>query len=73
VISATAPASPAVGEMWWDSTGGQLYLWYDDGTSQQWVIANNNFPVAPALATVDELTAQVAALTARLAALEARP
>ena len=40
-ISATPPGSPTVGQMWWDSTGGQLYLWYDDGTSQQWVPATN--------------------------------
>jgi len=40
-ISATAPASPAVGNLWWDSNGGQLYVWYDDGTSQQWVVVVN--------------------------------
>jgi len=40
-ISATAPASPSVGSLWWDSNGGQLYLWYDDGTSQQWVVVIN--------------------------------
>jgi hypothetical protein len=59
--------------MWWDSTGGQLYLWYDDGTSQQWVIANNNFPVALAMSAVEQLSQEVAALTARLQVLEARP
>jgi phage-related tail fiber protein len=40
-ISPTPPASPTVGQLWWDSTGGQLYLWYDDGTSQQWIVAVN--------------------------------
>jgi len=40
-ISATPPASPAVGSLWWDSVGGQLYIWYNDGTSSQWVITNN--------------------------------
>jgi hypothetical protein len=39
-ISATAPASPAAGDLWWDSDNGNLYIYYDDGTSQQWVAAN---------------------------------
>jgi hypothetical protein len=37
----TPPTSPAVGNFWWDSTGGQLYIFYNDGDSTQWVIANN--------------------------------
>jgi hypothetical protein len=41
IISATAPTSPVVGTLWWDSVGGQLYVWYNDGTSSQWVIAVN--------------------------------
>jgi hypothetical protein len=38
-ISDTAPATPKVGDLWWDSVGAQLYLWYNDGTSTQWVPA----------------------------------
>jgi hypothetical protein len=40
-ILATAPASPVAGQLWWDSTGGQLYVYYNDGTSQQWVTASS--------------------------------
>jgi hypothetical protein len=40
-IGAAPPATPLVGDLWWDNVGGQLYLWYDDGTSKQWVVANN--------------------------------
>ena len=40
-VSDTAPASPAAGALWWDSVGGQLYLWFTDANSSQWVIANN--------------------------------
>lgn len=40
-ISATAPTSPVVGQLWWDSVGGQLYVWYNDGSSSQWVATNN--------------------------------
>jgi hypothetical protein len=40
-VSDTAPASPQPGALWWDSVGGQLYLWYADPNSSQWVIANS--------------------------------
>jgi hypothetical protein len=46
VIAATAPAA-SPGALWWDSTGGQLYVRFDDGNSQQWVIANT--PAIPAI------------------------
>ena len=42
VVSDTAPASPqVVGQEWFDGVSGQLYVWYDDGNSGQWVIAVN--------------------------------
>lgn len=40
-ISDTPPASPTAGAMWWDSVGGQLYIWFTDPNSNQWVIANS--------------------------------
>jgi hypothetical protein len=40
-IGSSPPTNPLVGNLWWDAVGGQLYLWYDDGTSKQWVVANN--------------------------------
>lgn len=39
IISATAPASPSNGMQWWDSTIGVLKIYYNDGTSSQWVDA----------------------------------
>ena len=36
-VSAIAPSSPGVGSLWFDSNGGQMYVWYDDGNSSQWV------------------------------------
>ena len=33
------PVSPAANALWWDSDGGNLYIWYDDGNTQQWVPA----------------------------------
>ena len=35
--SDTAPGSPTDGTLWYDSTVGQTYVYYDDGTSSQWV------------------------------------
>lgn len=36
-ISDSAPASPVAGQMWWNSTTGVLSIYYNDGTSSQWV------------------------------------
>jgi len=45
------PAGPLQdGQLWWKSSTGVLYLWYDDGNTQQWVqvsaspqIVDNNY------------------------------
>lgn len=36
-ISDSAPSSPSEGDLWWDSTDSNMYIYYDDGTSSQWV------------------------------------
>ena len=36
-IGTTAPASPQAGQLWWRSDTGRLMLYYNDGTSSQWV------------------------------------
>jgi hypothetical protein len=41
IISDTPPASPVAGTLWWDSVGGQMYVWYVDSTSPQWVAVVN--------------------------------
>ena len=52
-VGDTAPASPKVGDLWWDSVGGQLYVRYQDPNTTQWVPATNasSFP-PPASTTV---------------------
>jgi hypothetical protein len=40
-VGTSPPANPTQGQQWWDANGGQLYIWYDDGNSAQWVVANN--------------------------------
>jgi hypothetical protein len=39
-IGYAPPAAASQGALWWDSVSGQLYVYYDDGTSAQWVVAN---------------------------------
>ncbi|HEY8097248.1 MAG TPA: pyocin knob domain-containing protein, partial [Methylobacter sp.] len=38
-ISDTPPASPTAGNLWWESDTGNLYIYYNDGNSSQWVLA----------------------------------
>ena len=40
MISDAAPATPVHGQLWWDSSTGNLYVYYMDGTSNQWVQVN---------------------------------
>jgi hypothetical protein len=40
VISATAPALPQPGTLWWDSDSGRFYVYFNDGNSSQWVQVN---------------------------------
>ena len=39
-IAATAPGSPVVGQLWWNQDYGRLLVYYNDGTSSQWVDAS---------------------------------
>ena len=36
-ISDTAPSSPTQGSLWYNSSNGKTYVYYEDGTSNQWV------------------------------------
>lgn len=39
--SATAPTSPANGDVWFNTTEGTMFVYYSDGTSNQWVEATS--------------------------------
>lgn len=39
IDDATPPASPDAGQLWWHSGQGRLKIYYDDGTTAQWVDA----------------------------------
>jgi len=36
-ISDTPPVSPSAGNLWYHSASGELYIYYDDGDTSQWV------------------------------------
>lgn len=36
-IQDAAPESPSAGDLWWESDTGRLKIYYNDGTSSQWV------------------------------------
>ena len=38
-IGTTAPTNATAGDLWWNSTQGQLKIYYNDGNSSQWVDA----------------------------------
>jgi hypothetical protein len=46
VASDTPPANPKPGDLWFDTVGLALYVRYDDGTSEQWVVTINQ-PTLP--------------------------
>jgi len=41
VVSDTPPSSPSDNTLWWDSANGNLKIYYNDGTSSQWVEAHS--------------------------------
>jgi len=52
-VGATPPVNPTIGALWWDAVGAQMYLWFNDGNSSQWVPTTNQMAaVSPASTTV---------------------
>jgi len=43
-ISDTPPGSPVAGSLWWESDSGALFIYFNDGTSSQWVSAGVTGP-----------------------------
>jgi hypothetical protein len=40
VVSETPPVTQVQGKLWWENDSGNLFAWYDDGSSGQWVQIN---------------------------------
>lgn len=49
-VALTAPATPQPGQLWWRSDDGSMFVYYNDGSSSQWVpaVAATGGPVGPA-------------------------
>jgi hypothetical protein len=47
-VSSTPPANPNDSDLWFDTIGLQQYIWYNDGTTSQWVPVVNQGSWAPA-------------------------
>lgn len=68
VTSATAPSSPVAGNLWYNTTDGSTYVYFNDGDTSQWVemrseVATSQVglvPVVPTSVTVGSGTASVA-------------
>jgi hypothetical protein len=47
-VSDTAPLTPAIGQLWWNSATGTMAIWYADSDSAQWVqVSGQVLPTAP--------------------------
>lgn len=40
IMQDTPPSSPDPGQFWYDTDSGGLYLWFNDGSSSQWIQVN---------------------------------
>ena len=47
VVSDNPPAVPNSGELWYNSSNATLYVYYQDGTSNQWVVASPQLTGSP--------------------------
>lgn len=67
-ISDNAPANPGAGDLWWNSTDGNLYVFYDDGNTAQWVDVTgvgNNIGVPDGSITPAKLAQPLTLMTAK--------
>lgn len=75
-VGTAAPVGPTPGMLWWytdaSTGGGQLYIYYDDGTSQQWVPAAAGAGAAQPSRTYDEYAAATV-LTAQISTVDTIP
>ena len=56
MASDTPPSNPSVGQFWWRSTNGQLYIYVNDGNTSQWVQAAGFAQVTGAWELIEKRT-----------------
>lgn len=52
-ISDGPPSNPQCGQLWWDSSSPELYIYYCEPTSSEWVIVTGNYGAIPSDALLD--------------------
>lgn len=76
IVSGTVPTANSIGEpiqqgdLWYDSVGGRLYVWYVDANTSQWVDASPE-PPFDTTAAAQNLTATLVSATDDVAAAAA--
>lgn len=60
IASDTPPANPVANQLWWNATLGQLFIFYNDGNSSQWVPATPQAATTPSQVTWRLLGSQTA-------------
>ena len=55
-VASTVPDSPNQGSLWLDTNTGSLYVYYDDGNSEQWIQPAFPYPDISGLATTASLS-----------------
>ena len=63
-VGSSVPVAPSSGNLWLDTNTGILYVYFNDGTSSQWIQPVSPYPDTTSLATVSYVNSTVAALPA---------
>ena len=45
-VSSSAPSSPSEGDLWFDTDTANMYIYFNDGDSSQWVVTGNGATIA---------------------------
>jgi len=63
-VGSSVPVSPSSGNLWLDTNTGILYVYFNDGSSSQWIQPVSPYPDITNLATISYVNSTVAALPA---------
>lgn len=50
-VSDTAPVGPTIGQLWWESDTGNMFIWYNDPDGSQWVQVSGSVSATPTAET----------------------
>jgi hypothetical protein len=61
-VSSSPPTAPVPGDLWFSTINGQLYAWYNDGSSGQWISVSKVGPQGPVGESAGFATPQITTL-----------